>query len=162
MLKKYVFRILFIVAASAVLLAGCASGVGDESDHDVEENVGSAESTKDDLDVEQPGTESNHDIEQVDTGSTIISGALAREIYESNDSVILLDVRNQDEFESHHIENSILIPYTELESRLSELPDKDAIIIVFCRAGRRSAIAADILVANGYTNVYDMQEVTNW
>lgn len=92
----------------------------------------------------------------------IISGAGARELYENNESVILLDVRNQDEYDMHHIEGSILIPYTELESRLSELPNKDAIIIVFCRAGRRSAIAASILVDYGYRNVYDMQEIANW
>jgi len=99
---------------------------------------------------------------RVEGESTIISGTEAREIYENNVGVILLDVRNQDEFDVHHIEGSLLIPYTELESRLSELPDKDAIIIVFCRAGRRSAIVASILVENGYTNVYDMQEITNW
>ena len=92
----------------------------------------------------------------------IISGAEAREIFFSNDQVILLDVRNQDEFDEHHIPDSILIPVNELESRLSELPDKDVIIIVFCRAGRRSELAASILTANGYTNVYNMQGIGNW
>jgi len=92
----------------------------------------------------------------------IISGAEAREIFYSNDQVILLDVRNQDEFDEHHIPDSILIPVNELESRLSELPDKDVIIIVFCRAGRRSELAASILTANGYTNVYNMQGIGNW
>jgi len=92
----------------------------------------------------------------------IISGAEAREIFRSNDPVILLDVRNQDEFDEHHIPDSILIPVHELETRLSELPDNDVIIIVFCRAGRRSELAADILTTNGYTNVYDMQAISNW
>jgi len=108
------------------------------------------------------GNANGQDIIENSTGSIIVSGAEARALLESDGSVILLDVRSQDEFDDHHIEGSILIPYTELESRLSELPDKNAIIIVFCRAGRRSAIAAEILVTNGYTNVYDMQEVTNW
>ena len=93
---------------------------------------------------------------------SIISGPEAKEIYESNPDVILLDVRNQDEYDSGHISGSLLIPVGELESRLSELPDKNAEIIVFCRSGRRSANASGILQNNGYANVYDMQAVTNW
>jgi len=97
-----------------------------------------------------------------DIEAIIVSGAEAREVFESHSQVILLDVRNQDEFDAFSIPNSTLIPVDELESRLSELPDKDADIIVFCRAGRRSAIAADILISNGYTNVYDMGSINNW
>jgi len=96
------------------------------------------------------------------SGSTIITGTEARALFESDDSVILLDVRNQDEYDAYHILDSILIPVDELESRLSELPDKDALIIVYCRSGRRSAIAADLLVSKGYTNVHDMQGIENW
>jgi len=93
---------------------------------------------------------------------TIISGAEAREIYESNDSAILLDVRNQDEFDEKNIPGSILIPVDELESRLSELPDKDTVIIVYCRAGRRSEIASEILAENGFTNIFNMETISNW
>jgi len=97
-----------------------------------------------------------------DSADNIISGAEAREMYESYDTVILLDVRSQAEFNVNHIEGSILIPHTELEGRLSELPGRDTIIIVFCRAGARSATAAEILIENGFTNVYDMQRIDNW
>jgi len=93
---------------------------------------------------------------------TAVSGADAKEMFESDDQVILLDVRNQDEFDEYHIPGSILIPVDELESRLAELPDKNTDIIVFCRAGRRSEIAANILVMNGYKNVYDMGSINNW
>jgi len=93
---------------------------------------------------------------------SVITGERARELYALSGTAILLDVRTQEEFDDHHIEGSILIPYDELESRLSELPDKNEIIIVFCRAGRRSAISAELLVAHGYTNVYDMQIVGHW
>ncbi|MCL2425603.1 MAG: rhodanese-like domain-containing protein [Oscillospiraceae bacterium] len=139
MLKKYII-IITLILMSITMLSGCT---GAESN---------------------ALTESDSPSEPLNNAlvSTVISGAEASKLYEGNDSAILLDVRNQDEFDTHHIEGSIHIPYTELESRLSELPDKDAIIIVFCRAGRRSAIAASILVENGYTNVYDMQEITNW
>ena len=94
--------------------------------------------------------------------SGIITGAQAKEIIESNDAAILLDVRNPDEYEERHIEGSLNIPVSELGERLSELPDKDAVIIVFCRAGRRSARAYDILINNGYSNVLDMQTIDNW
>jgi len=96
------------------------------------------------------------------SGFSIISGNTAKELFESNDGVILLDVRNQDEYEENHIQGSILIPVNELEERLTELTDKDAIIIVYCRSGRRSADAVDILVSSGYTNIYNMQSIDNW
>lgn len=92
----------------------------------------------------------------------IISGQEAKDMYNSDSAVILLDVRNQDEYNAGHIEGSVLIPVSELESRLSELPDKDAAIIVYCRSGMRSAAAYNTLSANGYTNIYDMQSVSNW
>ena len=92
----------------------------------------------------------------------IITGDEAKAIYDSNPGAILLDVRNPDEFDTKHISGSILIPVAELESRLSELPDKKAIIIVYCRAGVRSGSAYEILLSAGYTNVYDMQKIDNW
>ena len=96
------------------------------------------------------------------SGYVIVTGAEAKELFESNENVILLDVRNQGEFDVEHLDGSVLIPVDQLESRLSELPDKDAVIIIYCRAGRRSALASEILVASGYTNVYDMQSIHNW
>jgi len=89
-------------------------------------------------------------------------GCTEQEIAKSDDSTILLDVRNQDEFDEYSLPDSILIPVSELENRLSELPDKEASIIVYCRAGRRSALAFEILVAHGYTDVYDMGSIDNW
>ena len=91
-----------------------------------------------------------------------VTGLEAKAIFESNAAAILLDVRNQDEYDEYHIDGSTLIPVAELEARLSELPDKNAIIIVYCRAGMRSARAYEILATNGYTNIYDMQKVENW
>ena len=92
----------------------------------------------------------------------IVNGNEAKELYESNVPSILLDVRNQDEYDEMHIEGSILIPASELSSRLSELPDNDAVIIVYCKSGKRSVTACDILSAAGYENLYDMQSIENW
>ena len=91
-----------------------------------------------------------------------ISGEEARTMVSSNPSTILLDVRNYDEYERNNIEGSVLIPVSELEIRLSELPDKSTNIIVYCAAGIRSKTAYDILTGNGYTDVYDMQTIDNW
>jgi rhodanese-related sulfurtransferase len=97
-----------------------------------------------------------------DTGCMIVSGTEARELFDANEQAILLDVRNQSEYDDGHIDGSVLIPVAELESRLSDLPDKDAVIIVYCRSGNRSKTACDILTSNGYKNVYDMQQFDNW
>lgn len=91
-----------------------------------------------------------------------LTGDEAKELYNSAEDAILLDVRNQDEYDEGHIEGSVLIPVSELASRLSELPDKDALIIVFCRTGVRSAEACGILKENGYRNAFDMQRASNW
>ena len=107
---------------------------------------------------EYEGTEVNEE----NPGMRIISGEDALAIYEANPEAILLDVRSMDEFAERHIDGSILIPVDELEMRLSELPDKGAVIIVYCKAGVRSKRAYDILISSGYTNVYNMQKVESW
>lgn len=76
---------------------------------------------------------------------------------------ILLDVRTEEEYKQQRIAGSILIPDTEIKARAAkELPDKNATIIVYCRSGRRSALAAKDLIAMGYTNVYDLGGITKW
>jgi len=66
---------------------------------------------------------------------------------------IIIDVRLEDEFYSGHIENSLNIPLGELPSKLDYLKDKDQAIITCCASGMRSAGAARLLSAKGYTNV---------
>ena len=67
----------------------------------------------------------------------------------------LLDVRTQEEYKEGFIENSILIPVSELESRLSEISASKP-VIVYCASGNRSKQAADILVKNNFNPVYNM------
>lgn len=76
---------------------------------------------------------------------------------------ILLDVRTYEEFMARHINGAVLIPVNELGIRAeAELPDKNALIFVYCQAGRRSANAANILVNKGYTQVFDIGGITDW
>jgi len=110
----------------------------------------------------EPGDEWEYEETSLSPKGGIITGEQARAIYDNNLGAILLDVRNQDEYDEKHIENSVLIPVTELESRLDELPDINAVIIVYCKAGMRSAAACAILESTGYVAVFDMQSVDNW
>ena len=94
---------------------------------------------------------------------TKISTAQAKEMMDADNSVIVLDVRTEEEYNQGHIEGSILIPNTEIDQRASEkLTDKDATILIYCRSGNRSSIAARILVNAGYTNVYDFGGINDW
>ncbi len=68
---------------------------------------------------------------------------------------IIVDVRSQGEFSRGHIDGAINIPVDVLTQNLSKLKDKNKIIIACCASGMRSASAASILKANGYTQVYN-------
>ena len=94
---------------------------------------------------------------------TLISAAEGKAMLAEQPDVLLLDVRTPQEFDTGHIEGAILLPYDEIPLRLDDvLADKDAPIIIYCRSGRRSAIAADLLVKAGYSQVYDMGGIISW
>ena len=87
----------------------------------------------------------------------------AKKIMDSGEEHIILDTREQDEFDEGHIPGAILIPYTEIENKAIELiPDKDKLILVYCRSGRRSKIAAEALSKLGYTNVKEFGGIIDW
>ena len=76
---------------------------------------------------------------------------------------ILLDVRTREEYDSGHIKGAVLLPYDEIGERAAaRLPDKSAVILVYCRSGVRSEIAARELLSLGYVNVYDMGGINGW
>gem|GEM_PF-1128090 len=92
-----------------------------------------------------------------------ISAEQAKEMMGGGQEYILLDVRSREEWEQSRIDGSLLIPDTLIRERASdELPDKDALILIYCRSGRRSAAAAEVLVSLGYTNVYDFGGIISW
>ena len=87
----------------------------------------------------------------------------AKKIMDSGEEHIILDAREQDEFDEGHIPGAILIPYTEIENKAIELiPDKDKLILVYCRSGRRSKIAVESLAKLGYTNVKEFGGIIDW
>ena len=92
-----------------------------------------------------------------------ITAEEAKKIMDSGEEHIILDTREQDEFDEGHIPGAILIPYTEIENKAKEmLPDKDKLILVYCRSGRRSKIAAESLAKLGYTNVKEFGGIIDW
>ena len=87
----------------------------------------------------------------------------AKKIMDSGEKHVILDVREQDEYDVGHIEGSILIPYTQIEKKAQEmLPDKNAQILVYCRSGRRSKIASESLVKLEYTKVKEFGGIIDW
>lgn len=87
----------------------------------------------------------------------------AKKIMDSGKEHIILDTREQYEFDEGHIPGAILIPYTEIENKAEEiLPDKDKLILVYCRSGRRSKIASESLANLGYTNVKEFGGIIDW
>ena len=92
-----------------------------------------------------------------------ITAEEAKAIMDSEEGYIILDVREQEEFVAGHIPGAILIPYTQIEEKADEmLPDKDQLILVYCRSGRRSKIAAEALVKLGYTNIKEFGGIIDW
>ena len=92
-----------------------------------------------------------------------ITAEEAKKIMDSGEEHIILDAREQEEFDEGHIPNAILIPYTEIDTMAEGiLTDKDAQILVYCRSGRRSKIAAESLAKLGYTNVKEFGGIIDW
>ena len=92
-----------------------------------------------------------------------INGAEAKAIMDSESGYIIIDARTQSEYDEGHIPGAILIPEYEIADRAEkELPDKDQLILVYCRSGRRSKIAAEELVKLGYTNVKEFGGIIDW
>ena len=92
-----------------------------------------------------------------------ISGAEAKALMDSESGYIIIDARTQEEYDEGPIPGAILIPEYEIADRAEkELPDKDQLILVYCRSGRRSKIAAEELVKLGYTNVKEFGGIIDW
>ena len=92
-----------------------------------------------------------------------ITAQEAKEIMDTEEDYAILDVREQDEYDAGHIPGAILIPYTQIKDSAEEaLTDKDQLILVYCRSGRRSKIAAEALVELGYTNIKEFGGIIDW
>ncbi len=92
-----------------------------------------------------------------------IDAETAKNIFDTQEDIIIIDVRTKGEYESGHVENSINIPLDVITATVTEqFPNKNEKLYVYCRSGNRSAQAAKLLVKAGYTNVYDFGGIIDW
>lgn len=92
-----------------------------------------------------------------------IDSMSAKEVFDTQKDITIIDVRTAGEFESGHIENAINIPLDVIEATvLEKYPNKDEKLYLYCRSGNRSSQAAKLLVNQGYTNVYDFGGIISW
>ena len=93
----------------------------------------------------------------------MISQDEAKRLMDTEQNYVIIDARTEAEFAEGHIEGAILIPEYEIAERApGELRDKDQLILVYCRSGRRSKIAAEALASLGYTNVKEFGGIITW
>ena len=92
-----------------------------------------------------------------------ITAEEAKRIMDSEENYIILDTRTQEEYDESRIPGAILIPYDEiLEKAEGVLTDKEQLILVYCRSGRRSKLASADLVKLGYTNIKEFGGIIDW
>ena len=87
----------------------------------------------------------------------------AVEMMESESNYIILDVRTFEEYNERHIPGAICVPNESIGTEpIDELPQKDQLILIYCRSGRRSKEAAEKLAAMGYSNIYEFGGILDW
>lgn len=108
------------------------------------------------------GTQSNTSTEKEPTITSITSEE-AKEIIDTDEDIVIIDVREPNEYEEGHIKDSILVPLGTLESTIENIvPNKDTKILVYCRSGNRSSKSLKVFEKLGYNTVYDFGGITDW
>ena len=144
-MKKFILTIIII--SSLLFLGSCSSTSSDNTT----------------LNTTTLNTTSQSETSATTSQYKIITSEEAYNIMQSGDKYILLDVRTEAEYDAERIDGAILIPDTEIMQRAEkELPDKNALILVYCRSGIRAANASNELVDLGYTNVQDFGGIIDW
>lgn len=94
---------------------------------------------------------------------SVISAKQGKELLDQGD-VVLVDVRRQYEYDAGHIKGALLVPNETINAKSDPplLPDKQAVILLYCRSGARAGVAMKNLIKRGYTHVYSMGGIINW
>lgn len=125
--------LMVLLATGLITLAGCASN-GQTVDGDDRDNT-----------------------------YTQIDQETAKEMMTRDDGHVVVDVRRRDEYDAGHIPGAILVPNESIGDAPPEaLPDRDQIILLYCRSGNRSKQAAEKLAGMGYTNIYEFGGINTW
>ncbi|NLE12266.1 MAG: rhodanese-like domain-containing protein [Clostridiales bacterium] len=140
---------------SMVFLTGCSAPVIQG------ENQGSGAGTEQDSAQEQQQESKNETIKEATYRQITMSEAIV--MMEEESGYIILDVRTHEEFNDKHIPGAICIPNETIGTEdIPELPDKDRLIMVYCRSGNRSKQASKKLAALGYTNIVEFGGIIDW
>lgn len=92
-----------------------------------------------------------------------ITAQEAKQLMDREEGYVILDVRTEEEYAQGHIPGAILIPDYEIEQKAEGvLTDKDQMILVYCRSGRRSKNASQILLELGYTDIREFGGIIDW
>lgn len=171
------YLVVLLITIAMLVMTACT---GDDSKGTKDSNVSDTKASDDNTDdtttddSTTDGTttgDTSGDGGQTDTGEEsedemdnpqVITAKEAHEKMQDED-VIIVDVRTEDEYAEGHIPGAILIPNETIgDSMLEELPDKDAVILIYCRSGNRSAQAAKKLADMGYTSIFDFGGINDW
>lgn len=95
---------------------------------------------------------------------TQITQEEAKTMMEEETSLVILDVREESEYQEGHIPGAVLLPVGEIdeESAKDTIGDKDTTVLVYCRSGNRSKTASEALSKLGYTQVYEFGGIKDW
>lgn len=149
--------ILLAVILSALMIAACS---------DTKRGENAASSSGEAAAASQSAATAQTEAETanpVPVGYRQISQAEAQKMMDTEKDYIILDVRTPDEYAEGHIPGAICISHDAIPTDdIPELPRKDQLIMVYCRSGRRSKLAAEQLVAQGYTDVVEFGGVNTW
>lgn len=101
--------------------------------------------------------------QKADAAYRQISQEEAKEMMDTQD-VVVLDVREQSEYDEGHIPGAVLLPVGSIdgETAAAVIPEKDSTVLVYCRSGNRSKTAAAALAELGYTGIYEFGGINTW
>ncbi len=141
-------RILFFVTVVAIFFSGCIAWRQTKTKE--ESQIEEVSQVKEVPPIEKKAT------------YTRITASQAKDRM-TEDGIIILDVRTEEEFRAGYIPQAILLPVDEITARAEKvLPDKNIPILVYCRSGNRSRTASNALLKMGYTEVYDFGGIIDW
>lgn len=143
---KRISLLLLTLTLTASLFVGCGNNNTENKDANTQTSSESSSET------------------QSEAVSKDISIDESKKLINDGEVTLILDVRNEDEFAEGHLKNAIQIPVKELKENLSDIEKfKDELVLVYCRSGKRSAEAVDILKENGFKNLVHMKDgISKW
>ena len=147
-MKKPTFLILAVLLAATIALTACAEKKAENSAASKAETASAAE---------------KETANPIPEGYRQISQDEAQKLMQTEKDYIILDVRTPEEYAEGHIPGAICISNDSIPTdTIPELPDKAQLIMIYCRSGRRSKLAAEQLVSQGYTNIVEFGGVNTW